>query len=141
MTQSITDLEQDIETTRARLDDTITRLQGRLSVSGVLDDMLGASRRTNSLNAVYDHALNVVRRNPVPVALVAVGIGLLLHRMAQSERSVASRRVRVASEPPVVADDVPVLNTGAARVYDPDVSPRHPTQDSLESRRSLSARA
>ena len=140
MTQSITDLEQDIETTRARLDDTITRLQGRLSVSGVIDDMLGSSRRRNSFNAFYDNALNVVRRNPVPVALVAVGIGLLLHRMAQSQRPVASRQVR-ATPHPVLADDVPVLNTGAARVYDPDVSPRHPTQDSLESRRSLSARA
>ena len=36
--------------------------------------------------------------------------------------------------------DIPVLNTGHARIYDPDASPLHPTQDSLESRREMSAR-
>jgi hypothetical protein len=38
------------------------------------------------------------------------------------------------------AEDIPVLNTGQARIYDPDVSPRHPVYDTLESRREISAR-
>jgi hypothetical protein len=38
------------------------------------------------------------------------------------------------------AEETSVLNTGHARVYDPDASSRHPTQDLLESRREMSAR-
>jgi hypothetical protein len=38
------------------------------------------------------------------------------------------------------AEDIPVLNTGQTRIYDPDASPLHPTQDLLESRREMSAR-
>jgi hypothetical protein len=38
-------------------------------------------------------------------------------------------------------ESVPVLVTGQDRVYDPDSSPRHPTQDLVETRRDMSARA
>jgi hypothetical protein len=38
------------------------------------------------------------------------------------------------------AEAIPVLNTGQARVYDPDASPRHPMLDTLDSRREMSAR-
>ena len=38
-------------------------------------------------------------------------------------------------------ESIPILNIGQARIYDPDTSPRHPTQDLLETRRETSARA
>ena len=44
MTQSLQDLEQDIARSRAQLDRTIDRLQDKMSVSGVVDDMLGTAR-------------------------------------------------------------------------------------------------
>lgn len=77
------DLEKEIEESRARLDDTIDRIQGRLSVPNLVDEMLGNARRVPALNSTYDSALEAVRRNPVPVLLIAAGVGLLFnHRMA-----------------------------------------------------------
>jgi ElaB/YqjD/DUF883 family membrane-anchored ribosome-binding protein len=134
MTQSIQELERDIEESRAKLDLTIERLQDKLSVSGMVDDMMGSVRRSRYASVV-DEALEVVRRNPVPVMLIAAGVGLLLHRLGQTRRPVRRRRVVVTTE------EVPVMNTGQARVYDPDVSPRHPNHDVIEHAPDLSVRA
>jgi hypothetical protein len=133
MTQ-IEELERDIEATRARLDLTIDAIQERLTVSGITDELLG-SLRVTQFGSVIDGALAVVKRNPIPVMLVAAGVGWLVHRMSRDDgwRYGAPRLGDGA-------DDVPVLNTGTARIYDPDTSPRHPTQDSLETRRDISAR-
>jgi len=141
MTQSsITELERDIEESRARLDHTIVRLQDRLSVSGIVDDMLGSARGQVRLNEAYDNVLTVIRQNPIPVILIATGVGLLLHSMARGPRGSGVRQPALRTVTPYEAD-VPVLSTGNARVYDPDTSPRNPTQDTLESRRDLNARA
>lgn len=144
MTQSIQDLERDIEESRARLDLTIERLQGRLSVSGVMDDMLGSMREKPAFAAVYDNALDVVRRNPVPVMLVAVGVGWLIHRLTTQPTNthvIPARRRTTVSAVREEPGDIPVMNTGQAHIYDPDTSPLHPTQDTLESRRAMNAQA
>jgi len=124
MSESLNDLEKDIEASRARLDQTIDQIQERLSVSSIVDEMLGNARRT-PLSGVYDGALDAVRRNPVPVLLIAAGVGWLLHRMSSDAASAvnARRRVRLAE------DGVPVVPTGADRVYDPDLPTRHPAKD------------
>lgn len=138
MTQNMKDLERDIEESRARLDLTIDRLQDKLSVSGVVDDLLGAARR-NHYAPVFDNALTVMKQNPIPVMLVAAGVGWLIHRMSRDP--VRARRV------PIPYDDVevPVVNTGHARVYEPGASPLRPMQDpmldTLETRREFNARA
>ena len=111
------EMERDIEESRARLDETIDRIQGRLSVSSLVDEMLGNARRAPAISGAYDGALHAVRRNPVPVLLIAAGVGWLMHRMSQD----AERRRLQAS-----AELVPVLNTGAARIYDPDLPTQHP---------------
>lgn len=126
------ELERDIEESRARLDATIDEIQSRLSFSGVVDEVMGQARGTPQVEAAFDAALGVVRRNPLPVLLIAAGVGWLLHRMANE----GDRRRRF----PDPDDGLPVLNTGAARVYDPDVSPRHPHQDVIETRREAIAR-
>jgi hypothetical protein len=143
MTQSISDIERDIEESRARLDLTIERLQGRLSVPAVMDDLVGSMRGRPGFDSVYDRALTVVRQNPIPVALVAVGIGWLIHRMTSPPRTVVAVAPRRSTVSAVREDeaDIPVINTGQAHVYDPDASPLHPTQDSLESRRAMNAQA
>ncbi len=110
------EMERDIEASRARLDETIDRIQGRLSVSSLVDEMLGSARRT-PLSGTYDGALEAVRRNPVPVMLIAAGVGWLLHRVSQDAQR---RRTQVAAE------RVPVLNDGVARAYDPDRPTRQP---------------
>lgn len=85
MTQDIRELERDIEQTRAGLDLTIDRLQDKLSVSGIVDDVLG-TMRGNRYESIYDHALDVIKRNPVPVMLVAAGVGWLIYRMGANDR-------------------------------------------------------
>lgn len=127
---SINDLEKSIEESRARLDLTIERLQGRMTVSGLVDEAIGSVR--HGRGEVMERALQVVRDNPVPVLLVVTGLAWLITRAARGD----DRPVRTVS-----ADDVAVMNTGHARVYDPDTSPRHPHQDVLETRREMSAKA
>jgi len=137
MNQSIQQLEREIEESRARLDITIDRIQDRLSVSGIVDEVVGSVRATE-FGSVVDTALSIIRRNPVPVLLVAAGVGWLLHRASQENRERARHRnaVTVLEEP-----SIPVLNTGNARVYDPDVPSLHPTQEPLQTRTEMNARA
>ncbi|AYO81971.1 DUF3618 domain-containing protein [Methylobacterium brachiatum] len=120
---SMTDLEKEIEASRARLDETIDQIQGKLSVPNIVDEMLGNARRTPALSGVYDGALEAVRRNPVPVLLIAAGVGLLFNRMA---RDAERRRTQVSAE------RVATLNTGTARGYDPDLPTARPARDPLE---------
>ena len=119
---SMSDLEKDIEASRARLDETIDRIQDRLSPGSLVDEMLGSARRT-PLNGVYDGALDTVRRNPVPVLLIAAGIGLLLSRLSGDVRRPAAKRR------PLPSDRKPVLSTGADRTYDPDQPAGRPERD------------
>lgn len=111
------ELEREIEESRARLDQTIDRIQDRLSVPNLVDEMLGTARRSAPLAEMYDAALDTVRKNPVPVLLIAAGVGWLMRRATQD----SARRSTIRS-----ADDVAVLNTGTARVYDPDRPTRRP---------------
>jgi len=125
MSQNITDLEQDIEQTRARLDLTIDRLQGKiqdkLTVSGMVDDLLGRGRQSR-YGSMYDHTLAVIRRNPVPVILIAAGVGWLIHRLSTEE----ARRTRryVSVRPPDRGDAAPLAAGAAPTVYDPVSAPR-----------------
>lgn len=139
MTQSIQELERDIEESRARLDVTIDRIQDRLSVSGIVDEVVGSVRDTQ-FGAVVDTALSIIRRNPVPVLLVAAGVGWLLHR-ANQEARYRPRSWNAARAAALEQESIPVLNTGNARVYDPDVSPLHPAQDVIKPPLGLSERA
>ena len=112
---AMSDLEKDIEASRARLDEKIDRIQDRLNPGSLVDEMLGSARRAPQLNGVYDGALEAVRRNPVPVLLIAAGVGLLLRGLpGAARRPPAGRRAPLADEP------APVLSTGADRTYDPD---------------------
>jgi hypothetical protein len=142
MTQDIKDLERDIEQTRARLDLTIDRLQDKLSMSGIVDDVLGAMR-ANQYGSAFDHALTVIKRNPVPVMLVAAGVGWLIHRMGSSTRPNGAGRL--------VYDDaeMPAVDAHRPRVYAPvSATPLPvgeaatlPAQDRLEPWRDRKARS
>lgn len=120
---SMNDLEREIEESRARLDETIDQIQGRLSVPNLVDEMLGNARRVPPLASVYDGALDAVRRNPVPVLLIAAGVGMLFSRMAkETER----RRTQVS------AARVDSIAVDAVRDYDPDGPAARPVEDPLQ---------
>ncbi|WP_372424606.1 DUF3618 domain-containing protein [Salinarimonas chemoclinalis] len=86
----MTDLERDIEESRARLDHTIDRLQDRMNASGVADDVLGTARRYG-WGPELDRAAEAIRENPIPVLLVAAGIGWLALSMTSASRRRAAR--------------------------------------------------
>jgi hypothetical protein len=80
MTQTLEELQLEIEQSRAKLDITLERLEEKLTVSGVVDDLLGTVR-SSPLSPAFDRVLDTLKRNPVPVLLVAAGAALLLHRL------------------------------------------------------------
>jgi hypothetical protein len=89
MARSLTELERDVEESRARLDHTIDRIQEKLSLSGIVDDALGQMRRSQYASA-YDGVIEVIRRNPIPVMLIAAGIGWLIHRATREPATVSA---------------------------------------------------
>jgi|GEM_PF-1914107 len=87
----MTDLERDIEQSRARLDDTIDRIQDRMTASGVADDVIGTARRYG-YGPQIERAAAAIRENPIPVLLVAAGIGWLALSMSSTARRRDARR-------------------------------------------------
>ena len=133
MTQSVNELEREIEESRARLDLTIDRIQDKLSVSGIVDDMLGSMRRNQYADA-FDNAVAVIKRNPVPVMLIAAGLGWLFHRMSQEP--LRGTALVPYEGPP---DEV-FLRATHARVYDRDRAAPLPLVEPLPSTRPLNER-
>lgn len=82
---SISELEQDIAESRARLDKTIDQLQDRMTASGVLDEVLGTARRSG-YGTSLDRAADTLRAHPVPVLLVVAGLGWLAYSMTEAGR-------------------------------------------------------
>ena len=145
MTQSLHDLERDIEQSRAKLDLTIDRLQDKMTVSGVVDDMLGTAR-SGRYAPLFDTTLDTIRRNPVPVMLIAMGLGLLVYRLGRTA-PVARRRERLMMDEdefvdPNWANEVEDmrLHDSSPRLYDADVSPLPSSGDVVEPRRSVNSR-
>jgi len=137
-TQSLQEMERDIERSRAQLDQTIDRLQDKMSVSGVVDDMLGTAR-SGRYGPMFDSMLETVRRNPIPVMLIAAGIGLLAYRLGQPYAT-ARRRTRVVTHHDFVADQDVVAEREGTRIYDTGASTLQPVGDMPEHRRSMNSR-
>jgi len=140
MSDSMGDLERDIEKSRARLDLTIDRLQDKLTVSGVVDDTLGAVRKS-AYAPVYDRVLTTVRHNPVPVMMVAAGIAMIFYRMVKPPRPRPIVRVRVQETVIVDEPEVREFTTsglvaepGTLRSANPALEPLGPDLD-MPSRR------
>lgn len=136
MTQSLHDLEKDIEQSRAQLDRTIDQLQNKMTVSGVVDDMLGTAR-TSQYGPLYDRVLETVRSNPVPVMLMAMGIGLLAYRLGRPARRRPTRLI-AADEDFITEQDL-TGDPDTLRVYDAGAAPLDHT-DSMFDRRTMNSR-
>lgn len=140
MTQSLQDLEKDIEQSRAQLDRTIDQLQNKMTVSGVVDDMLGTAR-TSEYGPLYDRVLETVRRNPVPVMLIAAGLGLLAYRLGRPARRRPTRLI-AADEDFITEEDLDQVlmgEPGDMRLYEPGAAPLEQT-DGMFDRRRMNSR-
>ena len=76
----VAELEREIATTRARLHGTIDEIQSRLTVSGIVDEVLGQAGVPRLVGGGNDFVFGLLRRNPVPVMIAAAAVGFLIHR-------------------------------------------------------------
>ena len=136
MTQSLQDLEKDIEQSRAQLDRTIDQLQNKMTVSGVVDDMLGTAR-ASQYGPLYDRVLETVRSNPVPVMLIAAGLGLLAYRLWRPARGRPTRLI-AADEDFITERDL-MGEPDDLRLYEPGAAPLEQT-DGMFDRRRMNSR-
>lgn len=117
MSDTLRNMERDIEETRARLDMTIERLQDRLTPASMLDEAVGYVRESQ-LRDVSDNLLVAIRQNPVAVALIAAGVGWLLYgSAARAGRSYPYRRRSAAGVPYGRPGVRPVMRTSREDVY------------------------
>ena len=126
----MTELEAEAAASRARLEDTIARIQDKLTVSGMVDEFIGQSAAPR-LSGGQDLLLGFLRRHPLPVMIAAAGIGFMIHRMSAKQ----ARKSISPDDPGLDEVDVPALNTGQTRIYDPDLPSRHPLADGADPKR------
>jgi hypothetical protein len=81
-------------------------------------------RRSSGL---VEDAVAFLRRNPASVAAAALAVGFAIARVTRN---------RPRGEP-----DLPVMNTGHARLYDPDEKQRHTPHGGSDTRRDFPIRA
>jgi hypothetical protein len=137
MTQSLQDLERDVERSRAQLDQTIDRLQGKMTVSGVVDDMLGTARG-GQYGPLYDQVLDTVRRNPVPVMLIAMGVGLLAYRLGR-QATMRQRTRLIAADEDLITEEHLLMEAEDARLYGSEAAPLQ-SSDGMFERPGVNAR-
>ena len=127
---SVGEIEADVAASRAKLYDTIDRLQDKLTVAGIVDEMMGSAGVPRYANG-HDFVLGLMRRHPVPTLIAAAGIGWFVYRLNRRFGRTPQDAVGLTDVDYV---EVPVLNDGRTRAYDPDITPRHPSLDAIESR-------
>jgi hypothetical protein len=139
MTQDLQEIEREIEQSRAKLDNTIDQLQDKMSVSGVVDDMLG-SARSGPYAPLFDNVLETVKRNPVPVMLITMGLGLLAYRLARPSREAYRTTRLIAADEDFITEEDFVAEIDEVRVYDERATPLEPVDDMFENRRTMNSR-
>lgn len=135
--QNLQDLEKDIERSRAQLDQTINRLQDKMTVSGVVDDVLGTARN-GQYGPIYDRVLDTVKRNPVPVMLIAMGIGLLAYRLGRPTRPLRPARL-IAADEDLITEEHLLMEVEDSRLYGTEAAPQ-PATDTMFQRPGMNSR-
>ena len=119
---SVAELELEVAATRERLSATIDRIQ---------DEFMGQAG-VPAAEQGHDLVLGLLKRHPIPVMIAAAGLGFLIYRLNRADARAFGGLV---DDGEVV--DVPALNDGNVRIYDPDRPTRHPSASSgLEPRRT-----
>lgn len=119
---SVGELERDIAATRSRLNDTIDRIQSRLTVSGIVDEVMGQAG-VPKLASGHEAALSLLKRYPLPTMVVAAGIGFAIYQM---NRRAVRGRLPSAEGPP---DRLASFDPDGRRLRTPDLSLSDPRQE------------
>jgi hypothetical protein len=100
--RSPAEIERDIDHTRVELAQTLDALERRLRARHLVDKGFDMIKETFGNNDTWNRSLDIIRANPVPVALIGIGAAWIVasqtnvvDRVAHDERVEAARR-RVA---------------------------------------------
>jgi hypothetical protein len=116
MSNELGSLEQDVNVSRARFDESLTELQRRLAPAGLADEALGlvGVERADQLRQA---ARSLVAEHPIPLLFVGSGLALLLYEMARRRRDGDIDWYSAAGlRPPLTADGSE--NTGQTGEFD-----------------------
>jgi hypothetical protein len=125
-------IETGIEATRSRLAETLDRIQDKLTLTGIVDEVMGQAGVPRYGNGP-DFVMGLLRRHPVPVMIAAAGLGFMIYQ-----------RNRARTLPAIHDADyveVPATNDGHARLYDPDGGAASPGVPPLAGKRSFETQA
>ena len=89
------EIERDLASTRARLDERLDAIQDRLSPGQMVDEAMGYLRRTGATDQAGEFGRNMARTardNPIPLALVGIGLSWLMVSGPSREPRHAERR-------------------------------------------------
>jgi len=112
--RSSSEIKRDIRRTRGRLDNTLENLNERLSPRSLVNDVLdwfesrGGSGPSQSMYRGYRNVVRHVKENPIPAALVGVGIAWLILGLENDEPA------RLRDRLPHPDDDLPVPGSPGA---------------------------
>ncbi|GEP12514.1 DUF3618 domain-containing protein [Methylobacterium gnaphalii] len=90
MTKSAEKLEQEIEASRSKLENTLDDLRSRLNTSTLTENLVGTHNPRAALNLLVQRVVNTVRIDPVPVLLIGAGLAFLAYDAV--ERGLERRR-------------------------------------------------
>lgn len=76
-TRHTEEIESEIKQTRSRLDDTLDALQGKLSSRHLLEQAVDYFYESGSAGFLYELG-QTIKRNPVPVAMIGIGLAWLM---------------------------------------------------------------
>lgn len=97
--RSVDDIEKDLGDIRSEMSSTLRAIESRLSGGDVLGQILGQLRGTKAESGeLLRNAAAVARANPVPVALIATGLGAILFAGSEGTAGMGTRVRREARE-------------------------------------------
>ena len=88
-TRSPEEIEADINETRSHLDDTLSDFQSRFSSDSMMNTAMDYVK-SDSAKEYFSNLGRSVKENPVPAAMIGLGIGWLMYSSNSSNRSVPS---------------------------------------------------
>ena len=82
MTRSTREIERDVERTRSDIEDTVEALRDKMSLGQIVDEAGRYLRNSGGTEAMHNLAAQA-RANPLPLALVGVGLAWLMSGRGQ----------------------------------------------------------
>jgi len=93
MNRSAEEIERDVEETRGRLEETVEALKDKMSIGQIIDEAAGYFRGNGGeAGEIVSRLADQARANPLPLALIGVGLAWLMSGRGAPNLRIRSRR-------------------------------------------------